>query len=74
MKSAGNLLQVFVGLVQARSEMRELLFQAIELGWHRRLSHSGIERKRNQLLLRSVMQVAFHAAPGVVGGRHDPRP
>ena len=67
MKAAGNLLQVLIGLFQARSEMCELLFDAPELGWHRLLGHSRIQRKCNQLLLRSIVQVAFNAASGVIG-------
>ena len=74
MKATGNLLQISAGLCQPRREMCELLFETIELGWHRRLGHSRIQRKCNQVLLRSIVQVAFNAAPGVVGGRHDPRP
>ena len=73
MKAAGNFLQVFIGLCQARSDVCELLFESIELVWHDRLGHSGIERKCNQLLLRSIVEVAFQTAPGVVCGRHNPR-
>ena len=74
MKAAGNLLQFFMGLSQARSEMCQLLFEVMKLGWHRRLGHSRLQRKCNQVLLRPIVQVAFNAAPSVVGGRHDPRP
>ena len=74
MKAAGNLLQFLMGLSQARSEACQLLFEVIELGWHRRLGHPRIQRECNQVLLRSIVQVAFNATPSVVGGRDDPRP
>ena len=59
MKAAGNLLQFFMRICQARSEMCQLLFEATELGWHRRLGHSRLQHKCNQLLLRSIVEVAF---------------
>ena len=63
MKPARNLLQVLMGLSQARSEMCQLLFEAIELGWHRRLGHSRIQNKCNQLLLRLLDLVESRPEP-----------
>ena len=41
---------------------------------HRRLRRAQPQGERDQSLLGAVVQVALDAAPGVVGGGHDPRP
>ena len=74
MNAAGDLLQLLEHVGQTRHRLGEHAFQVIPLGWHRLLGQAKFQSQRDKPLLGSVVNIAFQAASGVVGGGHNPRP
>ena len=63
LKRAASLLD---GAVQSHPQLARLRR-------HLRLRHPKLQRQRHQPLLGTVVQVAFDAPAGLIGGCHDPR-
>ena len=62
-------------LAQLRQRARQPLRQLVDRRvLQPRLEHPQVQRERDELLLRAVVQVALDPAPRGVAGRHDPRP
>ena len=73
MQPAGEFLQVGIQPADALHGAVQLFADVLQVGGQRRFHRAELEPQRNDPLLRTVMQVAFEPAPGLVGGRHDAR-
>ena len=56
---------------QTVDDVGQLPAQLLLLCRHRRLDGTQFQTERNNALLRTVVEIAFEAAAGLVGGRDD---
>ena len=68
-----HLAQLVHHARQPLDDAGQLGVELAELGRHGRLSRAQLERERDELLLRAVVQVALDPLPCRIGGGHDPR-
>ena len=71
MYAPGELAQLVERARQSGRNVVEFGGELVELGRDLGLSRPYLERKRDEPLLRAVVQVTLDAAPGLVGGGDD---
>ncbi len=69
---AGDLSHLLGRADQTIDDVRHLLLQRVQFGWHRCLRRAQRESQRDQPLLGAVVQIAFETPPRKVARGHDP--